>query len=372
VVVLAIAMLGLVPNIADAAPLACGDTLMANRTLHADLDCSGMTSGTAITFGKGGLTLDLNGHTIKGPYGYDSAHGIDSEYNHNIIKNGTLQFFDTSVYLYNASQNRILNVKLVGDDYCCAEGFYLYYGVGNVLRNNKTSDVYYGFDLEYTAGSRVVNNVALRSDYSFYMTDTVNDLYKNNVSNGVSGDTYGFYDSEYSSGTRFINNVANGGYDGFYLACDAYASSLLLDGNVSKFNDDYGFYIYECYNSENYAQKPNVIRNNVARNNGSDGFYDYYSIASTYENNKSIGNDGDGFYFDYPTGYVITNNIANANSSDGFYIYDNYSYDNAKKFANNVANNNASYGFDAEEGVPGFGNSATGNGDTNCYNVVCG
>ncbi len=74
-VALALGMLGVVPGVAFAANPSCGDTLYANKTLTADLDCSGY-GGTALYMGKKGIVLNLNGHTIWGPTGDDNASGV--------------------------------------------------------------------------------------------------------------------------------------------------------------------------------------------------------------------------------------------------------------------------------------------------------
>ncbi len=100
-VALALSMLGVVPSVAFAAQPSCGDTIMTNVTLTADLDCSAHT-GDGITFGKKGLTLNLNGYTIWGPDGEDDYRGVYTNAKKNVtVKNGTLDGWDTAVSVVN-------------------------------------------------------------------------------------------------------------------------------------------------------------------------------------------------------------------------------------------------------------------------------
>src|SRR5437867_4217274 len=90
----------------------CGDTLYANTTLSADVDCSGY-NGTALYMGKNGITLDLNKHTIWGFTGNDSRDGVDTNgYNMDTITNGTIANFGDDVYLYYSSNTKVTKLKL--------------------------------------------------------------------------------------------------------------------------------------------------------------------------------------------------------------------------------------------------------------------
>ncbi len=55
-------VMALEANQAQATHVGCGDTIFVDTTLDSDLTCS----GTALTIGADGITLDLNGHTITG------------------------------------------------------------------------------------------------------------------------------------------------------------------------------------------------------------------------------------------------------------------------------------------------------------------
>jgi parallel beta-helix repeat protein len=366
-------LLGIVPPSASAA-ITCPYVVTHDTTLTADLDCTSYTSGDAVTFAGPGLTLDLNGHAIEGPVGSDTTDGVAIYYNNDTVKSGTIENFETQVYADAASETRLTNLKLNGDPAdTYGEGIYIEYGAGNLIRNVVATGEYYAFDLEYAADNRVVHNISNQSTgYSFYTYEETKDLFKGNKSHGISGTTYGFYDDDYSDLMSYVGNSANNGYDGFYLDCDGYGVPTRISGNTANGNSSYGFYIYDCYNLEDYHQGGALIQNNTANNNGYDGFYDYYTINSTWSGNTAINNGEYGFNLDYPANDVILNNVSNLNQNDtGFYLEDNYSEYSPQTFSFNVANNNAAYGFYADYATPGKANRAHGNPVSNCDGVRC-
>jgi Right handed beta helix region len=73
---------------------ACGQTVTTNAFLAQDLDCA----WTGIVVGATGITIDLNGHVLKGDHslGYD---GIDDDGYDVTIKNGVIRNFDDGVFI---------------------------------------------------------------------------------------------------------------------------------------------------------------------------------------------------------------------------------------------------------------------------------
>jgi parallel beta-helix repeat protein len=378
-VTIALGMLSVVPGVAFAAQPSCGDTLMANTTLTADLDCSAY-AGTALYMGKKGITLNLNGHTIWGWTGDDSYDGVDTnDKKHTTIKNGTIADFDIAVYLNQSVGGTVKNLTLDGsgtdtNDY----GVYVYYGTSNTINNLDIDAFDEGIDMYGSAHNWVTNNHITNSSYGIYTEYESLDTFVNNY---AEYDYAGFYE-DYGGGQTWKNNVANGdeltGDYGFYFDCDEYGI-ITATGNETWGNDDgYGFYFYYCYDYYNSSTPPSIIKNNYSHDNvdGTYGFYDYYSIRAVWENNVSKRNDSYGFYMDYP-GYVVFRwNIANRNGDDGIYATDNYGsgYGNFASFVGNKANYNEDYGIDADYGITNAsGNTAKGNGNApdNCYNVDC-
>lgn len=75
---------------------ACGDVITTDLKLKADLDCSASNSN-GLEVGAGGVTVDLNGHTITGN-GTDSYIGIQSNGLNDVsITDGTVRSFGTQV-----------------------------------------------------------------------------------------------------------------------------------------------------------------------------------------------------------------------------------------------------------------------------------
>lgn len=372
-VTLALGLLSAIPGVAFAAQPSCGDTLMADTTLTANLDCSAY-AGDALYMGKNRIVLNLNGHTITGWTGDDSYSGVDTnEYNHVKIKNGTINGFDSAVYLDYSSDSVVRNLTIHGEAADPDEmGVHVYYGAANIIDNNHMSgDLYYGLNMYGAAGTWVTNNSMIVDEYGVYSEyDSRDHFINNDIQSGYAG----FYD-DYSGHSRYIGNTTSGGDYGFYLDCDTYGWVVLQDNNVTG-ADSYGIYTYYCYDSESGAGS--LFKNNVTSMNddGSGngyGWYDYYSINSKWLYNTANDNAEHGFYFYEPGNAIIRHNVAKRNGYSGFYLDDNYSagYYNADDFSFNIANWNGDFGHYGSYAVPGTGNVARHNGSDNCRNVSC-
>jgi hypothetical protein len=367
-----IGLMGLVPATAFAGGgLACGDVLMSDTTLTADLDCSGY-NGTALYMGKNRVVLNLNGHTIWGYAGSDSNVGVDTDgYNNTVIRNGTIANFYYGVDFSGSHSTKLKKLTITGEaadsgDY----GVYGSYHAGTVMRRLNISGVQTGVYLEYGASAQLVNSTIAADNsgngvYAYYESK---DVFTDNV---VMSDYNGFIEY-YSGGNRYVGNTANDGQYGFYLYCDGYGR-VFLTGNTANNNDSEGFYTYYCYGDESWAPGTGSrVTGNTAIGNDGYGFYDYYSVNAVWTNNVSKWNHT-GFYMEYPGGVMMTGNTGSRNDGDGFYFYENYSsgYYNFEDFSNNVARRNGGYGMYGEYGVPGSGNISKKNSNGNCYNVAC-
>jgi parallel beta-helix repeat protein len=376
-VVLALGMLGVVPSVVLAAQPSCGDTITHDTTLTADLDCTGLGGGAGIYFGVKNITLNLNGHTIWGPVGDDSTTGVDTNYKKNVtVKNGTIADFGYYGVLANYTvAGTFKNLKVQGEDADRNQdiGIYVYYGADNTSSGNTMKNVYYGFYGYGSGGNWFTNNRMTDVTYGLY------DEYENGdhwTGNYTEYDYAGFYE-DYSGNQVFSGNTANGGPDsgsyGFYFDGDDYGWYKITN-NVAKNNGSYGFYTYYLYESDNAAGPISQITGNKSNHNEY-GFYDEESQYANYSNNTANHNEEDGFYM-YDSGYVHLNgNTANDNGSDGIYLYDNYTpYYSPATANNNTTNDNDSYGIEADYGMPGAtGNVAHDNGNApdDCWNINC-
>jgi parallel beta-helix repeat protein len=379
----AIGMLAAVPGAAFAANPSCGDVLMASRTLSGDLDCSAY-AGDALTLGKKGITLNLNGYTLTGPAGDDNYSGVYSAKKNVTVRNGTIENYDIGVYFYGVVGGTIKGLDVMGEAGDANDtGIYVYYGTTNTIHNNDVSGNQYGIDVEYAAGNWITNNDVWGgpggNPYdAFYLTYETGDHVSGNTATDY--DDTGFYD-EYSGHQTYTSNWADGNDDvdayGFYLNCGEYGWLHLLN-NTAVHNGDYGFYTYECFDYYSpYEDEHSIYTGNRALDNGDDayGWYDYWSINAWMANNVVKRSGLVGFYLDYPSYITFKNNVANRNGSDGIYSdYNNDGYGNFKVFNNNTANNNDEYGIYLEYGfAPASGNVSLNNGTApdNCWNVDC-
>jgi parallel beta-helix repeat protein len=368
---LALGMLAAVPTAAMAAQPSCGDTLMTNTTLTADLDCSGY-GGTALTMGANGIVLNLNGHTLWGPSGQDNLYGVYSdEYDHTTIKNGKVSNFTYNIYLNGSNRTLVQNVEVTGEtnrDY----GVYIDYGVYNTLNDlnvhGVSTAVYANSGAKLTVKNSTLSGDPNDSDYGIglYLYEETADKIMNNQFQGY----YGVYDYE-SHRQSYSGNTANGNEYGMYLYCDTYGT-VTVTGNTTNNNGSYGIYSYYCYAVDHPIDGFTGSRFTGNTANGNEtGFYDYASYNALWRGNTANDNDGDGFYLDYPGGSRMVSNVALRNGDSGIEIADNYSWYNMAAFDYNTAKKNA-YGLYAGYGVSeATGNVAKKNSTMNCYNVDC-
>ncbi|MBO2454390.1 right-handed parallel beta-helix repeat-containing protein [Actinomadura barringtoniae] len=103
---------------AQATTVTCGQVVTADLRLTADLTCS----GTALSIGASGVTVDLNGHTITGD---GSGRGIAIEgvrpnpsLSNTTVRNGTISDFESAIGMVDTQDVRLsrLNLKATGSN----------------------------------------------------------------------------------------------------------------------------------------------------------------------------------------------------------------------------------------------------------------
>lgn len=367
----AFSMLTLVPGTVFAAQPSCGDTLMVDTTLTADLDCSAIDSDGLI-LGKDGIVLNLNGFTIWGFTGSDDNRGAYAiGVNHTKVRNGTIRDFQVGYEVEYGADNVVRNVHFIGEAGAADEGVYDYYSAHTVVDNVEVDDYPTGMYFEYSAGGVVMNSdVAGAADESYYLDGTTRMLLTGNSAAPASGGT-GFYEDN-SGGNRYLGNSSTGGEFGFDMECGGYGRVILRNNMVSGASN-VGILLAECYNMRN--DLGSIVTGNTSNSNGSYGFQDYQSYNATWLNNVAKFNQSSGFYFDQPGGAIIKFNVGSRNDDDGFEFHNNYNGDgdsNVRAFSYNTAKRNDEDGFDASEyPIPGTGNVARLNGEQNCVAVSC-
>ena len=369
--VVSFGMLAMVPGVAFAAQPACGDTLMANTTLTADLDCSAY-AGNALTLGKNGIKLNLGGHTLTGYTGDDTNAAVYTERKDTTITNGTIQDAGYSVYLYGAKGTTVSSLTLNAEAIASTKdlGVYVEYGVNNTVSHVTTNGQYYGIFLYGSASNSVSYNTTTADDIGIYSEYDSRDTFSHNTTHAP----YGIY-NDYSGGSSYLYNTTNGGAgDGMYIDCDDYGPATVI-GNTSNNNGDEGIVTYYCYVDPPGAPEPTLVMGNTANGNASYGFYDYYSIGATFTKNTANSNGSDGFYFDYPGDHHITRNVAKHNTDSGIELADNYGigYGVPADISRNVLKWN-DYGIYANYAVPDgvcHGNTIRHNTTDDFFSVNC-
>lgn len=141
---------------AAAATVQCGDVLIADTVLTADLICGPGSDGLII--GADGVTLDLRGHTISGPGpAATNWSGVRVARQAGVtIKRGTITGFDAGVVLDEASHNLVTGLVVRANE----RGINLAGGTGHTIEKNFAYDSHLdGIRLGLTSSSLISKNV---------------------------------------------------------------------------------------------------------------------------------------------------------------------------------------------------------------------
>ncbi len=110
----------------------------------------------------------------------------------------------------------------------------------------------------------------------------------------------------------------------FRIDPDGYGPVTMVN-NIARLGYSAGFYINAAYTDSVSGPPYSMFAGNSAIANGTDGspgFYDGYSVGSTWTGNVAKYNAFDGFVFDAPWREIVTGNLSSMNGDDGFLIAD--------------------------------------------------
>lgn len=130
-------------GVAEAAPIACGQTITQSTTLESDVGpCS-----QGITIAADNVVLDLNGHSVLGTAEEGEGPGItfDGTTGSTVRGDGRVAFFDAGIYLTGGGGNTVERV-VVADNH---KSFQPAFGDGIIL--------------EGSSDNRIANNVVRRN-----------------------------------------------------------------------------------------------------------------------------------------------------------------------------------------------------------------
>jgi parallel beta-helix repeat protein len=175
----------------------CGATITANTTLTANI---GPCSGTGLTIGKSGITLNCAGHTISGSGDFGILlFGVSKV----TVENCKVTGFLTGIAVEDGSSNTLTkntannNKEVSGSG---GDGFFLYDASSTTLSGNTAnSNTVFGFELYDSSGNTLSGNTANSNGVDGFS------LLRSSKSNTLTGNTannnkqYGYLDTSTSS-----------------------------------------------------------------------------------------------------------------------------------------------------------------------------
>ncbi|HEY8465186.1 MAG TPA: right-handed parallel beta-helix repeat-containing protein [Solirubrobacterales bacterium] len=225
------------------AAIECGDVIKKDVKLKKHLNCT--SSGTnGLIIGRDGVTIDLNGKTLRGPSG--SQIGIEnSGYDGVTVKNGKLRGWSDAIDFHSPARTTLRKLEIRLDGTNSDTGIELEYAVRPVIRNVTIDNAAYGLYLYETYAQKVRNVKITGNDPA--TTYAVYGGYLHGVLDKVRAHraSYGFYVYGDSPKLLIKNSAANkAGYIGFYLSNSTPLANYryTLKNNTANDAGDYGFY----------------------------------------------------------------------------------------------------------------------------------
>lgn len=308
---LSIGLVGLVlASPAQAVVLNCGDVLSTpNQTVVLTADVGPCTTTFGIAIIADNVTLDLNGHTVRGdgpqPGDITATWGIyvtsvtGSTANGVTVKNGTVTAFNTGIYHEIVNQGTVDAVQLldnIGPDSSgiFGEGYQSFQGGSHTVKNSRVDHngpfagiVAFDNSNNTITSNQVTNNNILAGNIMQDIGIWIVNLSPSNpakginntvTSNQVSGNGLDGIQIARFTNTNTVtsNSVTNNGFgqvppfrDGTGIAI--FGNSNVVQQNQSSFNGGNGIGVFRAVNSQGVpvGGQNNTIRQNSAIGNGS-------------------------------------------------------------------------------------------------------
>jgi parallel beta-helix repeat protein len=253
-------------------PVTCGDTITNSIKLTTDI---GPCPGDGIIMGTDNVTLNCNGHTLKGSGGIGIR--VPADMNGITIRNCRVTEFATGFFIGGANNKLIGNLaannEMLGFIIVDANNIELQ---GNVAKHNGNS----GFSFDESFNIRIQGNTASHNGnygYSVSGMSLGNDFKDNKA---VENEASGFALFGSTNTILEANKATHNGQDGFLLFDGSDNNNLTSNKAVE--NAGNGFFINEL-------SRTNKLQENTAAKNQLDGFH--LSVDST--NNSVVGNKAD-------------------------------------------------------------------------------
>ena len=403
---IALALLALAPGSASAQPLACGQTITKDTTLHADL---GPCPGDGLVIGADNVTLDLNGHAIlgNGAHNGDDVGVKDEGHDGADIENGEIRGFRSDVKLdanqsrtrgitarlgtsdggaafsvsgsYNSIENNVARGQTweshgfdiagshntLSDNASRGLGGVTVRGWRNAVTHNVLVDAEFGGLSVWGPRNLIAGNSVRGSESPLWVTGPGNVIRKNH-SGIYATDSPALMSLVVSGDCRNVRVKENVLRNGMSVGCQSariegntlFGAGIVLGGSdtLVRENTVSGAHAWEYVGIALHGGSDNsIVKNTISQADYSGIFVGGGSVGTNVEGNL-VRQSGFG-----PSPYPVHND-------DGIHVEDA-----GTVIANNRANFNFDLGIQAVSGViDGGGNTAVGNGDPRqCLNVVC-
>jgi parallel beta-helix repeat protein len=292
--------------------LNCGSAIITNRVLTSDLVCS----GTGLTIGAPGVTLDCNGSSITftGTPGIGDNGIYNNGYDDVVIKNCIIDNFHRGIYLVNVDNgeldnNTIINAANAGlmMETCTNNDI-----LGNTFDNDGTG-IHLEGNNEYNnfTSNLIINNDGTAGVYVY--DSSYNDFISNSASNNAAAAIF----VELGSYNTFDSNIINDNDQvGIQIGSGAGNSTITNNEiNRNKWGISLGDY--------------DIVVNNTITDSNTHGIMSFSGNDNNINSNTIIGSGDHGIYMSSSDNNLIFNNhLNNTNNAFDDSINDwNTSYD---------------------------------------------
>jgi hypothetical protein len=208
--------------------LNCGDTITTNTTLSADIGPCPGHGFTGLTIDADHVTLNLNGHAIRG-VGNDDTMGVTSSHTGVTVENGTVAKWGAANVSLSGPSSRVINLRVSG---AFSAGIVVSGANGVISGNRVFSNGQVGIG-GGGGGSQYTNNV-LQSNGLDGLSVANAGLISGNkaLNNGSIGIRFS---NDGGASMTVMNNIANGNANGI-MESSGDATVVTLSGNQAFFN----------------------------------------------------------------------------------------------------------------------------------------
>ncbi len=225
------------------AQVSCGDVLVADTTMTADLTCG----GPGLIVGADDIVLDCGGFSLNGP-GSDIGIHLDGRTGVT-VKNCVVNRFVSGILLDDSPSNFITKNSVSGSTSAGTGAIQLANGSdGNVLKHNRAYQ---------------------NSGRGFVVTDSMGNLV---IENAAMGNAFRGFDLIDASGNSLIHNFARDNASGGVVISGSSDGNILYDNDVRDSGSE-GFAVLSGVNYFSFNQSDDNGTWGISDSTGGGGFY---------------------------------------------------------------------------------------------------